>query len=342
MSEELELLTETASRILSEHCTPELIESVERGAHPGTLWDTLADAGLTSAGIAEVAGGVGGEPGWGAAIMIEAGRFAVPLPLAETWLAGRVLQATDQSLPVGMTSVATGDFELEGGRVRGSAANVSFAPWAQHFVLVGAGAVALVESAGVELEPIQTITGEPTANINVDAPAVSYAEARAADQLLVEGAVIRSCMMAGALEYMLESGIEFALGRAQFGRPIAKFQAIQHQLAIMAGEAAAARRAADLAAAALGSARLPSLAAAAKARCGEAAGVCSDIAHQVHGAMGYTREHPLNLRTRRLWRWRDEYGHEGFWQERLGAEALGHGADGVWGFLTGLDVVGEG
>ncbi len=55
-----------------------------------------------------------------------------------------------------------------------------------------------------------------------------------------------------------------------------------------------------------------------KARIGEAVSICTDIAHQVHGAMGYTLEHSLNHRTRRLWSWREEYGNEREWQKIVG------------------------
>lgn len=336
MSEELTLLTDTARRILAENCTPGLIESAEAGECPAALWQTLEAAGLTTAGISEGAGGVGGEAHWGAAVMSLAGRFAVPLPLAETWLAARMLEASAQSVPEGRMAVASGNFALKDGRVSGAATGVAFAGWVDHVALVGPTFVALLAADDVAFEPVTTISGEPAADVEVNAPPVSVANAGVQEELLEQGAVIRSSMIAGALEYMLESGVQFAQERDQFGRPIAKFQAIQHQLAVMAGEVAAARRVADLAAAALDTSALPGLAAAAKARCGEAAGVCSDIAHQVHGAMGYTREHSLNLRSRRIWRWRDEYGHEAFWQRRLGQKALTHGADGVWGFLTEL------
>ena len=76
--------------------------------------------------------------------------------------------------------------------------------------------------------------------------------------------------------------------------------------------------------------------AAAKARVGEAAGVAAEIAHQVHGAMGFTHEHSLHHFTRRLWAWRDEYGRETHWQEQLGRRVAGGGADSVWEFLVGV------
>ena len=106
--------------------------------------------------------------------------------------------------------------------------------------------------------------------------------------------------------------------RKQFGRPIGKFQAIQQMLADAAGQYAAAAAAADLAAAGLRHRRLRVRVAIAKARVGEAAGKVAEVCHQVHGAMGFTQEHPLHFATRRLWSWRDEFGHEAYWQERIG------------------------
>jgi acyl-CoA dehydrogenase len=76
--------------------------------------------------------------------------------------------------------------------------------------------------------------------------------------------------------------------------------------------------------------------AVAKARVGEAAGKGAEIAHQVHGAMGFTREHNLHYCTRRLWSWRDEFGNETLWQARLGREVARQGADALWPMLTRL------
>ena len=75
-------------------------------------------------------------------------------------------------------------------------------------------------------------------------------------------------------------------------------------------------------------------AAAAKARVGEAAGCAVEIAHQVHGAMGFTHEHSLHQFTRRLMAWRDEHGRESQWQQRLGENIVAKGADNVWDFVV--------
>jgi len=147
-------------------------------------------------------------------------------------------------------------------------------------------------------------------------------------------AVARANLMAGSLQTMLDLGILFATERVQFGRPISKFQAIQHALAIVAAEVAAARRAADAAVDAYDSERFVSEVAATKARVGEAVTIAAEQIHQIHGAMGYTHEHRLHHFSRRAWAWRDEYGNEFFWQTKIGQHLAGLGADAVWDFIA--------
>ena len=72
-----------------------------------------------------------------------------------------------------------------------------------------------------------------------------------------------------------------------------------------------------------------------RARAGEAAGKVAEVCHQVHGAMGFTQEHPLHFATRRLWSWRDEFGHETFWQERIGRLVCEPGGEALWPRLVG-------
>ena len=59
------------------------------------------------------------------------------------------------------------------------------------------------------------------------------------------------------------------------------------------------------------------------------------IAHQVHGAIGFTREHDLRLVTTRLWAWRDEDGSDAEWNAEIGATVLAAGPDGLWPLITG-------
>ena len=135
---------------------------------------------------------------------------------------------------------------------------------------------------------------------------------------MLMGASVRSVQTAGALETILSLSVRYANERVAFERPIGKFQAVQQNLARLAGETAAALAAAGSAADTIAqtprSTTLVLLeAASAKIRTGEAAAEGAAIAHQVHGAIGFTKEHILHRFTLRLLSWRDDFGNESYW-----------------------------
>lgn len=136
--------------------------------------------------------------------------------------------------------------------------------------------------------------------------------------------------IAGALSCVVEITVGYAQERVQFGKPIAKFQAIQHNLAILAAHSAAANAAADMAAEAAERDMNRLVIAAAKTRCGEAASAGAAIAHAAHGAIGFTQEHVLHHFTKRLWSWRDEFGKESDWALELGRAAAKAGPQRLW------------
>nr|MBF0683999.1 acyl-CoA dehydrogenase [Pseudomonas sp.] len=115
---------------------------------------------------------------------------------------------------------------------------------------------------------------------------------------------------------------------------------IQQQLAVLAGQVVTARSAAYVAfrdlphIGRLESPRAEFSVAAAKICAGEAVRKGTSIAHQVHGAIGFTYEHSLNFATRRLWTWRGEFGNAAWWAERLGRAFVKAGADRFWENLT--------
>ena len=114
--------------------------------------------------------------------------------------------------------------------------------------------------------------------------------------------------MAGAMERALDTAVTYAGERKQFGRPIGKFQAVQQNLAVLAGQMAAPapRPMPAIEALSRDDPDREFLIAIAKTRVGDAATLASEIAHQVHGAIGFTKEYSLQLSTRRLWSWREE------------------------------------
>lgn len=147
-------------------------------------------------------------------------------------------------------------------------------------------------------------------------------------------------LMAGAMGQALALSIEHVNTRQQFGRPLGKFQAVQQSLAVMACEvraveAAAAALAARLDAVGLDVAAADLEIAAAKLRANRAVGVVTSIAHQVHGAIGFTREYDLNRVTIPLMRWRGAHGNDACWAARLGRQVAALGGQGLWAAMTG-------
>jgi acyl-CoA dehydrogenase len=343
-------LINTIDRICEAHCERPLRVSAEAGEWPAALWQALEEVGLTRAALPEEAGGAGLEFDDAMAALRRSAYHAVPVPLAETMLAGRLLTAAGLDVPEGALTVAPvypGDTLkiVEGGSgpvVTGTAHRVPWGDLCSQAVVVaelnGRQMVGLVDIGGLASSVEKNLAGEPRARLQFDAtPLVAVAALdNACERIEAEGALYRSVQMAGALERTLEYGLQFANERIQFGRPIGKFQAIQHMLALLAGQVAASSAAVDAAVEACRVTPNEFAVSVAKSRSGEAAGKSAEIAHQVHGAMGYTHEHNLHYSTRRLWSWRDEFGNESYWQSRLGRSVAAKGADALWPMLTAL------
>ena len=344
MNEQQQLIIETLSRLLTDLCTPEVVDRSESGTFAENLWQVLTETGLTAAGIGVEAGGSGGDLEDSLLVIREAARFAAPVPLAEHFIAGLLLSEQGQSIESGPVTIASGKFIISDGlSLSGTADDVAFARWCTQVVLVAQGPDGLklcrVPASDFDMVQKNSVAGEPrdaiSVNSKVAAESAFSVDSQLPERIKLMGAALRALMMSGALESVLEMTVQYSTERSQFGRPISKFQAIQQQLAILAGEVAACQMASHSVVdsfSTLGELDI----AIGKARIGEAVSICTDIAHQVHGAMGYTLEHSLNHRTRRLWSWREEYGNEREWQKLVGRHFAAQGADKLWGAMTAL------
>ena len=347
-----DIISDAATKIFADLCEPRTVNDAEHGIWPATLWNTLEESGLTLTWVPDDLGGAGAEMRDGFAVLKVAGRFASPVPVAETMLAGLLLARAKISSPSGPMTIApvhalTRISLSADGTLQGSARDVPFARQAQHIaVLARRGdtpVIALVARAACHISEGKSLAGEPQDDVSfngVKPLAVKDAPAGLdEDGLCALGATVRCVQMAGALQRILDQSVQYAGERVQFGRPIGKFQAVQHNLAQLAGETAAAGVAADAAADAVTKGSLTdedvmAVIATAKIRVGDAATSGSMIAHQAHGAMGFTYEHSLHQSTRRLWSWREEFGNEAVWAMRLGRIVAARGADELWPFLA--------
>ena len=346
------MLVESATRLFNDQVDAKMLAAAKRDGWSAALWQVVEEAQLPLVSIAEEAGGAGGSLSDLAAVLRVAGRFAAPIPLAETALAGWLLAGSGLKIPAGPLTIGPVHGEKitarkDGARwtLSGAMKRVPSARIAEHIAVLAAGPdgniVACVDAAQCKITPGRNLAFEPRDDVVLDdVPVAIDLAARAADgvnhaALRARGALFRSFTMAGALERALELAVRYATERSQFGRKIGQFQAIQQELARFAGEVAAAVAAALSAAGAVERGENALLAvAAAKIRTAQAAHEGALIAHQVHGAIGVTDEYALHHSTLRLWAWREEFGNEAAWSMELGRALAAGGADRLWPALT--------
>jgi len=267
-----------------------------------------------------------------APVLKACGWHAVPAPLPEAIAANGLAGMAGTTLPPGIPTLAHLERDTEG---RVWARGVPFGGWADLIVgtltgSTGTQLIALDRQAARLVPAAAPLAGDSRCDLEWTRPeALLQATLTGAPSVLEIGATLRSAQLAGAIARVLDMSISYANDRKQFGQPISKFQAIQHQLSVLGELGAATAMAADLA---CGSATFDlsfRQVACGKARTSEAAGQAAAIASAVHGAIGITAEHDLQLFTRRLWAWRLDFGSDVYWNAELGRRLL-DGANRIW------------
>jgi len=248
-----------------------------------------------------------------------------------------------------VTAAPAPELSLEGsdGVLSGRIARVPWLRYADHLVLILTGdsttrlAVVATTAPGLTVVPGANVAGEPRdeALLTQVRPLVVADLPRVWDSTLVAqyGAAGRATQIAAAASEALALAARHTCERIQFGRPLARFQSVQHQLAQLAADAVTLQTAADAAVIALRdrTSQTPLLVAAAKIESSVLARRVSAVAHQLHGAIGFTTEHRLGACTTRMWSWREEFGNETIWKHRI-ADLVAMNDEDVWALLTDL------
>lgn len=298
-------------------------------------WAQVEELGLPSLLLAEGAGGFGGS--WQDALIVFRliGYHALALPLAEAAIAARL--ATGHGF-AGRGTIASGsDGKLFDDRFTGTIRGVAASEGAGFIAAPhpsGTGGTMLIATDGAVCLAGRNPAGETRDVLHFDQAPVRFAS----EDVFTLGAFVRVAQIAGGLDAALAMSVNYVNERQQFGRPLAKFQAVQQSLASFACEAAAANCAAMGVAQALdrrgGDASYEI--AAAKLRANRAVGVGTAAAHQAHGAIGFTQDYGLHPITRRLWSARSEFGGDSYWSGVLGGRVAAAGADRFWADLAAL------
>jgi alkylation response protein AidB-like acyl-CoA dehydrogenase len=312
------MFAEAIEAILRDQCTPAGVHGIESGGAPQALWEALEGAGFLELLAPEDSGGAGLALAELYPVLVQFGRHAVPVPAAQAVVA-RALVPSGTEVPSGLLTLAPSlQVRRDGAFV---CPLVPFGIIAQH-VLGSDGSqlhlldVACAERIATGIHGSQAATlvwrnssGARLVGDDVDRSVESF------------GAALHAALLAGALTRVFELTLQYCNDRVQFGRSLGKFQAVQHQLAVMAEHVAAAGMAAEAAFQTDRRSPQPLAAALAKARTSEAALLVANLAHALHGAIGVTEEYDLQLFTRRLHEWRMAHGSEAYWNQWIG-EAL--------------------
>lgn len=350
MSETTRMLVDAAAKLFADLCTRKALDAAEQ-AFPRAMWDAAEAGGFPSMLAAEKDGGIGATVADAVAVLRVAGRHSVPLPLVETMVARWLASRAGVSIPSGPCAIAFGN-EKQSWELRGSGAGCKLSgkqdavAWGHDartcMVVVPDGngvAAAIMPSGTLTREARRNLAGEPRDRLVADGAAVAQSLRLgnvSHDKVFCIAAILRGAMIVGALEQVLELCVTYVPQRVQFGRPLSKLQAIQQQLAVLAGAVAVSAAITDAAANAIDRHDARLMVAVARARLADAIDTMTGIAHQVHGAIGFAREYMLHFSTRRLWAWRDEYGTAVSWREYVGRQFIGTPADELWPALAAV------
>lgn len=303
------------------------------------LWTVLGELGLLRLTGAETYGGSGADWHAASALLAAAAGAAVPIPLVEhDLLAGWLLETAGFSAADGFRTAFLMD----------RSGTTHAVPWARHADFLvplrhdGTNwLIAVVAADRTHILPSQNLGGEPrdTVTIDVDTLTWSAVPDGTAEIFLMRGALARVLQVCGAMERIVELCITHVLNRTQFGRPLAKFQAVQRLVATIAAESALARAAADAAVARVEHVgwtdrSIPFMVAVAKSCAGHTTSTVVRNAHQVHGAIGTTFEHELHRYTKSALAWRSEFGSVERWDRLLTTAATTAARDDAWSLVT--------
>jgi alkylation response protein AidB-like acyl-CoA dehydrogenase len=329
LSDEQRLLADSLAGFLEKELPPARVRAIAAGdqGHDAGLWRALAEQGAAGVGVPEDFGG-SGLGLLDLAVVSQALGFAcAPTPFLSTAamapiaLAGASPAVQREWLP----RIATGEacFSVaanerwsrregagvreQGDEITGRTLFALDAPCADAFlVATGGDSLALVprDAQGLQILPLATLdtTRRVGELVFENVRPAEWIGARggagaAIDRMLDAGRIALAADLLGGCDRALAMAVAYATQRVQFGRPIASFQAVKHLCAEMAAQIEPSRSLLWYAAHAFDAvpAEAPLQAALAKSHFSDVGRAVLRTATEVHGGIGFTDEHDLQL-----------------------------------------------
>jgi alkylation response protein AidB-like acyl-CoA dehydrogenase len=320
------------------------------GWYDRAAWQEMIDLGWHMVAVPEAAGGIGMGLVAAAAIQEEIGRAACPTPLTSTLQAtfvlreanagahlARIAEGTSMALAMygedGSLTTDSTDVKAVGNRLTGTSWYVQDAQKVDGFIVAARADAGVglyyVPSAAVEIrrDRIVDLTRDQGRVVLNGIEAEVVAEPGQGEAVLARSLpallTLISADMAGAAEWQLQTTAEYAKVRVQFDRPIGFFQAVKHPIVNMMIAADETRSLVYNAACAYDHEPADALRCAlmAKSSASDTASFCSNRSTQLHGGIGFTWEHDVQIYHKRQMHSQFLFG-DGAWQRARLAELL--------------------
>jgi alkylation response protein AidB-like acyl-CoA dehydrogenase len=320
------------------------------GSYDKAAWDEMVGLGWTALAVPEEAGGVGMNLVTAVAVAEEVGRAGMPTPLTSTLQSTFVLREAGTGTAMSwLSKIAEGtsmtlaiygkDGSLESDSTDVTASNgklIGTSWYVQDLQKIDSLLVAAMDGSTVKLycvdvnadgidldfDRIVDLTrdqGRVTFN-DVSAECVSEDGADTLQKAMPALLTLISADMAGGCEWLLQATAEYAKVRTQFDRPIGFFQAVKHPIVNMMILGDQTRSLVYAAACSYDTDPGTSHKAAhlAKSSASDTAEFCANRATQLHGGIGFTWEHDVQIYHKRVMHSQQLFG-DGVWQREKAA-----------------------
>ena len=342
MNEEIQIILETTEKVLQKNINHQLRQNIDQKNNDLiNLWNEVEEIGLPKIVVKEKFDGFNLEFASVLPIIQLANSLGAPIPLSETILCNYILSECDINPLEGMITFAnaTKNIKILGNELSGELISVPFLNLTDKIMFItkidGVEKVVFLQNSHLDIEQKKNFLAEPRFNVNLkNNNIIEIKTLNPKINFNYLGAILRSAQMIGSMEKILNLSIDYCSQRKQFGRPLSKFQAIQHQISEMAVELSASSAALSTIASSEDLSKNIYDIAILKIRTGIAAGKIIAISHQVHGAIGFTKEYELAYFTKNLNSWRNDFGNESYWEEFLGKDFLENSNKNLWEYLT--------
>ncbi len=299
------------------------------------IWSEIAGSGFLDVMLPEEKGGAGLSLKEAGNLFKLEGYFNLPVPFASTLLARSWLDGSGQTIPEGSVVIATMGVQISEGQGQIVINKFPFGHRAARFLVLANQSCYLLAQEKAVVHEVYHAGLFASVSWRLEEAIELEVSAQALEDLRNLAALAALVPSVGAMERIFEMTLEYANQRQQFGRPLSKFQAIQHQISVLAEQVWAARMAAQIACNSNNHHPDPNLLAIAKYQVSFVSDQVADISHAVHGAIGITEEYALHFYTRRIREFKSEAGTQSYWAKRLGHHVLGQEGETVLSMLTG-------